>query len=38
MLGPSTQPLEAGDELAVEDGYLTVQDSRGRAQIRDGLQ
>jgi hypothetical protein len=37
VLEPSTQPLEAGDELPVEDDYLTVKDNRGRGQVRDGL-
>jgi hypothetical protein len=37
VFGPSPQPLEAGEELAVEDGDLAVEDERGRVQPFDGL-
>jgi hypothetical protein len=37
VFGSSPQPLEAGDELAVEDGYFAVDDERRHVQLFDGL-
>jgi hypothetical protein len=37
LFGPLAEPLEAGDELAVEGGDLTVEDARGRIQLCDAF-
>jgi hypothetical protein len=34
---PSTEPFEARDELAVEDGDLAIEYARGHIQLRDSL-
>jgi hypothetical protein len=37
ILGLRSQPLKAGDELLIIDGYLAIKDDRVRPQRAEGL-